>query len=70
MHMKRDTIDRIVRRWCRTDVTPDAAEILEHVAYYLTKQYIQTASFKSRGVLLPWQQEALSIVINLQRECS
>ena len=59
--------ERIVQFWYNTRIKPDGAEILERVAYYLTKQYTTTASFQAHGRLLPWQQEALDIVINLER---
>ncbi len=46
----------------------DPAEFLERVAYRLTHEFTTTASFRSTGRLLPWQEEALSLVIQLQME--
>lgn len=46
----------------------DPSDLLERVAYHLAQTFTTTASFRSRGFLLPEQDEALSLVIALERE--
>ena len=36
--------------------------LLQCAAQYLAEQFTCTASFRSRGVLMPWQHEALAII--------
>lgn len=54
--------------WMKRRQRASAQEMLERVAYRLTHQFTTTASFRDRGVLMPWQQEALTIVIRLALE--
>ena len=42
------------------DAHPHA--LLQNAAQYLAEQFTRTASFRSRGVLMPWQHEALAII--------
>lgn len=59
--------DRL-RSMFREQDEPTASDILLSVAHYFVKEHTTTASFQSRGFLLPEHAEALSIVIRLQME--
>lgn len=49
-----------------TEKSPHA--LLQNAAQYLAEQFTRTASFRSRGVLMPWQHEALAIVEARRKE--
>jgi hypothetical protein len=60
-------LDRILLRWRRPDQRWDAARKLDRAAHYLTDLYTNCASFRDRGTLLPYQADAISLLISLQR---
>ena len=61
-------IDRLISRGSRADDRWEAARKLDRAAHHLTDLYTDCASFRDRGTLLPYQQEAIALLISLQRQ--
>ncbi len=61
-------IDRLISRWRRPDDRWEAARKLDRAAHHLTDLYTNCASFRDRGTLLPYQQDAIALIISLQRQ--
>ena len=45
----------------------EAARKLDRAAHHLTDLYTDCASFRERGTLLPYQADAIALLISLQR---
>ena len=60
-------IDRLISFGNHPDDRWEAARKLDRAAHYLTDLYTDCASFRERGTLLPYQADAIALLISLQR---